>query len=291
MPPNTDFFFNQYPINSINFMKSNIQLSPIVIKIQKEIKSLQTELTILYEDYENLSTNKKIIIEADYMLKIGVYEIKKLEIEYEARRLKRTLELIQTAINRNEEMNLDNIQAKVEEEYADWVKKLEDMYRNHQNSKTLDVTTLSKEESVKIKELYKGLAFALHPDLNDEQSEKNKNIWMRTQIAYQEGNIQELKILTELLEIKDSHIVHENNLEFLEKKKKQLEQKLEENLDKFAKLKNSFPFNIENKLSDKNWVTMQIRKIKDQITHWKIARKEYNRLINLKIQGKVLEKN
>lgn len=66
----------------------------------QEIELLTEELAKLFAEREQLLGTVKQNLEADFRIKIGAAQLGRLEIEWEIARLRREIELVQTAINK-----------------------------------------------------------------------------------------------------------------------------------------------------------------------------------------------
>ena len=51
-------------------------------------------------------------------------------------------------------------------------------------------------------------------------------------------------------------------------------------------MENEFPFNMADKLADKDWVSAKLEKIDGQIRRWEDKRKEYNELLKVLLMSK-----
>ena len=83
-------------------MKPTLKLSPEIIKLQKEVSSLEKELGKVILEQDEMINAVKPNLEAEYQKTIGYKELECMENEIASRRLKRQIELLQTAINRQE---------------------------------------------------------------------------------------------------------------------------------------------------------------------------------------------
>ncbi|MEO2042994.1 MAG: hypothetical protein ABGX43_00200, partial [Nitrospinaceae bacterium] len=83
-------------------MTETLQLSPEIIKLQKEVSALEKELGTVILEQDEMVNAVKPNLEAEYQQTIGYKELECLENEITARRLKRQIELIQAAVNRQE---------------------------------------------------------------------------------------------------------------------------------------------------------------------------------------------
>ena len=68
-------------------------------------------------------------LEAEYQKTIGYKELECLENEIESRRIKRQIELLQAAINRQEDIDLDRIEQQLDDEFQERYEKVKKQYK------------------------------------------------------------------------------------------------------------------------------------------------------------------
>ena len=74
-------------------MTSQLQISPEIIKLQKEVSSLEKELGKVILEQDEMINAIKPNLEAEYHKTIGYKELECLENEIAYRRIKRQIEL------------------------------------------------------------------------------------------------------------------------------------------------------------------------------------------------------
>lgn len=115
----------------------NAGIVPVISEYDKlieEILELELKLAALAEEIDDLENHICVELRADYDQKVGNLEYQAQAYRLEIARLKRAIELLQAAINRQEAAKYEDVQKKVEEEYKqyeeDLNKKAEDMKRD-----------------------------------------------------------------------------------------------------------------------------------------------------------------
>ncbi|WP_024865662.1 hypothetical protein [Butyrivibrio sp. FCS014] len=115
----------------------NADIIPVVSEYDKlieEILELELKLAALAEEIDDLENHICVELRADYDQKVGNLEYQAQAYRLEIARLKRAIELLQAAINRQEAAKYEEVQKKVEQEYKqyeeDLNKKAEDMKRD-----------------------------------------------------------------------------------------------------------------------------------------------------------------
>ena len=267
-------------------MTKALQLSPEIIKLQEDISSLEKELgKVILEQDEMLNTVKPNL-EAEYQKTIGYKELECLENEIASRRIKRQIELLQAAINRQEEIDLDRIEQQLDDELQEWYEKVKKQYKKVKEAQDRIEGLMSDEDSAEFKKLYRKLVFKLHPDLSPSQSTDEINLWHRVQLAYQGGDLDELRSLMIILESQDKTVQLPSSKETLEKRKTKLADQIQKIIGRLSDMEKEFPFTIAKNLSDKKWVESKLEEIGERISHFEDKCREYNELLKVLLVSK-----
>ena len=224
---------------------SNMIINPKYEKMKKEVKQLKEDVANLYEEKDELIYHVCKNIEAEYMSKVGILEYKLYEFQCKILRIKRKIELYQAKINRQEEPNEEEIEKKLEQEYKEYEEKLKTMSDNIQIlMERKNGSILDEENKVELKSTYRKLIKKLHPDLNKENSDKNKKLLLQVTKAYENGDLETLRNL-ELLcsEIVEKDEIEESEMEELIKQKEKYTIIIKDLLKRIMKIKESFPYN------------------------------------------------
>jgi len=146
------------------------------------------------------------------------------------------------------------------------------MFANIAISKVRLKSLMSQEESKQLQSLYRELVKTLHPDVNENQTEKYKLLWNQTQQAYLNGDIEELKTIKLLLDNTNNDsddnfqvngtihpslstdTTYKTLIEKLDKNIQLVKEKIFNIMEYVKKIKNEFPFTIEDKIEDEKWV-------------------------------------
>ena len=187
-------------------MTQTIQLSPEIIKLQEDVSALEKELGKVILEQDEMVNAVKPNLEAEYQKTIGYKELECLENEIAARRIKRQIELIQAAVNRQETIAIEKVEKQLDDEFQEWYEKIDEQYQKVQEAQSRIEGLMSDEENEEFKKLYRQLVFKLHPDLNPNQSKDEKNLWNRVQLAYQGGDLEEMRSLMIILEAQDGTV-------------------------------------------------------------------------------------
>ena len=253
---------------------ASVEIFPEYKEILELHDDLKEELTKLYADKEDLLNSVKLNLELDYHLKIGKKQYELIMVRIEALRLKRKVEILQSAINRQVKFSIDVVEAQLDFEFEKWNRDAKEFYEDLKFAEAY--TGLEKMTSaavIEMKKIYRELAKKFHPDLNPDWQEEARYFWQRIVEAYGNNDLKELKIL-ELLSRdfeKEERVL--STMELLKKDCESLKEKIKEMINDIARVKKEFPFNIEEKLQDDGWVKEQNLLIEDQVSEWQKSKK------------------
>lgn len=169
-----------------------------------------------------------------YQTKIGEWELEKLKAQFRVARLKRTIELVQAALNHGAKPDMVQIETQVQEEQALWKRKVEEAVAKLQEAEQHLGNLLPDEQSAELKKLYHHLVKQLHPDLHPEQTPGDKLLWQEVQDAYDARDLDKLQAEHDLLE----------------KRINQLELRIKE-------MESQPPFTLRENLENEAWITLR----------------------------------
>lgn len=267
---------------------SEIIISPEYLKLIEEVKQLKEDIVSLYEEKDELIYHICRNIETEYMSKVGVLEYKLYEFQCKILRLKRKIELYQMKINRQEVPNEKEIEEKLDVEYKKYEEKLNKMSNDIQDAlNRKNYVILSEENSKELKDIYRKLIKKLHPDLNKENSEKNKNLLLQVTHAYENGDLETLKNL-ELLtdEIIEKECIEVGELDELKQSKEKYKIIINGLIESINKIKDSFPYNKKEFLKS----DILVQKRKDELNkEMKMYKEVYLKLEDIlnKLKGEI----
>lgn len=228
--------------NNIN-NENEIELSPVVLKLQDEIKTLRTSLSDIILKRDEL---KYIIcknIETDYWLIFGELEKNLYEVSTRVLRLKRKINLVQAYKNREENVDLEKIEKLLDEEFVKYQKKLEEYIQNIKLAREFNsLEALSEEDSKKLKMLYLKIIKLLHPDLKSDYSPIDKFLFQKALDAYRNADLKTIIAIDALLSSKDFSVSSKNSIESLEEEKEKLESLIENIEIEIINIKNDMPY-------------------------------------------------
>lgn len=162
--------------------------------LEKELYAVRRVLVELFEKKDRLLYVEAPEIRRNYMNTIGVVEKDVLENEMEVSFLRRKVELIQTAINRREAIDLVKIEEQIEVERQQKISELET-----KDLTLKEIPELSKEESDLLQKDYRDITKAFHPSLNPDISDTERELYEKAVEAYKMQDVEEMKLIHDML--------------------------------------------------------------------------------------------
>ena len=211
--------------------------------VHSEYEKLKDYLSNLIYEYEDLINHICPNIEMEYLLKFGIYEYELYKKELELNKLKFKLKLLQTEINHQNDIDLNEINKKVLDKYKEYEKNLKNSMNELENiiKHKDNYFELDEEDEKELKRIYKILIKKLHPDLNFHQENFKKELFIKVTNAYKNGDLEELKALYAMLP--DEDIEEKSSLNELKELIHSFEIKIE-------KIKSDYPYNKLDLLSN-----------------------------------------
>lgn len=156
--------------------------------------ALVAQIATVITDLHGLEDSRSMVL-GRYAAAFGPRLTALHALEIEAARLKREIELIQAAVNSGAEINFEDIQATMEEEFAAWQAKLEAEAAGLAAQQAVLAHLMDPELCQAMKEKFRTLVRRLHPDLHPGQSDADAALWHRVAAAYENSDWEELTAL------------------------------------------------------------------------------------------------
>ena len=240
---------------------------PEVIMLKTEVKRLRTEISMLLLERDELKFVECKNIEMHYMLFLGALEYKAFELYCEMLRLKRKIELIQIKKNRQEMISISCIEKVLDEEFTEYQKKLQEqidkMNTVLERSRS---ELLSEDEAKELKTLYRAIVKALHPDLHPESSEAQIRLFQNAVDAYENGDLNTLRIIKEMVGDDVLPESKENTIVVLQKEKARLEIMIRRIKKEIDEIKNSYPYNLKTIIQNEKLINEKKVDLQDTIS-------------------------
>lgn len=248
-------------------------LVDINIKLKEEIESLKQKVVKLMLEKDDLKYVTCLNIQTKYMIEFGEMEYKVYESYCEWLRQKRKLEMIQARVNRNEYVDIREIEKNLDDEFDEYRKKLKDILDKINTAKELETSRpLSSEESKELKALYRMIIKKLHPDLN-EVDQTMINLFQQAVEAYKCGDLKTIIMIANLLEEDNIEEVEEKELSLAEKKDTLLE--VIKNIENdILEIKDNYPYKYIEIIESEQTMNNRHLELKEMY-------KRYNEYINI----------
>jgi hypothetical protein len=234
-----------------------LELPPESKQMMKEIAALREEFSKLAVEYDNLIVTVIPNLEIEYQTKIGKKEYELFCTGTEVSRIKRKIELIQAAINRGATPDIMAIDHSLDIEFEKWQEKIKILYNKINDVEKLkNAEKLTVEDGAKLQKLYRELVKRLHPDINSNLTDKEKNLWLRVVTAYKQGDLMEMEVLSILLD-EGIHLNEVPSPSLLNQQHKDLKKKVEQLIEQIGALYSKHPLKIKKNLKNPTWVKKQ----------------------------------
>ena len=248
--------------------------------LSRELEQLNLEFVDLFTNHKHLAEQVSVILTSLYLEKLGHLQLELLQKQTETASLKMKMNLMQAAINRDEQPDMPAIERLLNERLRSYYKQIQEQAADIEQAKKVLSRLLPEEESLQLKELFRLLCKRLHPDLNPNQTEEEKDLFIRVKAAYDQQMTDELqKILLYLSQSGEKP----SGLGVGEKRDRvaHLKKNIALLKDKIDQLKQSFPFNMEELINDEEAIRQQQEEIRQQIQRADEEIEKYTKIINI----------
>ena len=247
-------------------------ISPQWQKLKEEVERLKATLILLVMERDELEQVVCHNLETDYMMKLGDLEYKVYQAMCMYRRAKRKSELIRKYINMGMLPDMQEIEAQLDIELAEYerileekMKKMNEAIEHHRGR------ALSLSEEKELKQLYRKIVKQLHPDLNPGVTEEQLRLYMNAVEAYRNGDLGTLRII-ELMCAEQQNVLPDISVK---EQKEHLLEAIERVKEDIEEIKSRFPYTAEELLQDKEEITRRREQMQKQINDYKAQAVKY----------------
>ena len=253
-------------------MNNELDISPRKQQLKEEYDRLQQVYSDLITKRDDLVQHEIPRLEALYMQTIGQLQYEELCLQYDIALLKLERELLQAYINRGEQPDEKVVEMKVAETSQTFnenihreeekIKKAKAYIEQHkeENSKQKDA------EKLELKQIYKRLVHRLHPDLHPEQTEWERELFLKVQEAYRNEDLERLRQLEAGLNAGMPFTsVESDTIEDWEERVRKLKEQIAAIEEEIYQIEHEFPFTYRDKLNDQEWIAAQQEEIRVRI--------------------------
>lgn len=250
-------------------------------QLKNEVEQLRTELSMLMLERDSLVYVEAKNLDMRYMLELGAIEYRAYEAQCTVLRLKRKIELIQARKNRQEKIVLPEIDRILDQEFMEYQKalneKIDEMNAAIERSR---LPVLSQEESRELKKLYRKIVKILHPDLNPDLTEAQKELFYHAVAAYENGDLQTLQVISEMLSDPKDLDCSETTMVRLAHEKERLRKLLNALLEEIEQIKSQFPFTVKELLQSPEKIAARKAELNELIDQYQAMISMYKAKIN-----------
>lgn len=269
-------------------MTNQIDISPRKQQLKEEYERLQQVYSELITKRDDLLQHEIPRLEALYMDAIGQLQYEELCLQYDIALLKFERDLLQSYINRGEEPDIKVVAQKVDEtaetfnqnihQEEEKIKKAKKYIEEHkeENSKQKDA------EKLELKQIYKRLVHRLHPDLHPEQTEWERELFLKVQEAYRNEDLERLRQLeAELNAGVPFTSVESDTIEDWEERVNKLKEQIAAIEEEISRIEHEFPFTYRDKLNDQEWMAAQKEGIRVRIERLQEEKERLEKIVEV----------
>lgn len=249
-----------------------IVLFPEFITLKAEVEKLRTEISMLLLERDELRLVICKNIETAYMLALGSLEYKAFELHCEFLRLKRKIDLVQAKKNRQEKIVISAIEKILDEEFEEYQCQLDEQI--NKMNKALDHSKgrpLTEEETKEVKKTYRNIVKALHPDLHPDITPAQIQLFQNAVQAYENGDLNSLRIISEMVSEPVIPEKSENGLTILAKEKERLSKTIELIREQITEIKSEYPYTMKDLVDDPEQIAKKKAELEETINELKEA--------------------
>lgn len=256
-------------------MTQAIVIHPEIAALQNRLEELRQESSKLYLKAEYMQFEERPHLLSLYETHIGKLLFEEFQLNVEIRLVNLEAQLFQAYINRNERPDEEQIARRISLEKAKFKDELEEKEASIKAAQDfLNAPSYSKEETEELRDLYRLIAKALHPDLHPEQTQKERDMFLKAVSAYRIGDIFVLRQIALALTEESIVDIPETDLPRLIEKAQETVNSFKHRIEQMDSV---FPFIYRDNLTNTDWIKEQQVEITERIA---TARKQLEQTKN-----------
>ena len=272
----------QYQIENMN---TQIDISPRKKQLKEEYERLQLEYAALVAERDELENSEGPRLTALYMEAVGQLQYEVLVLRYEIALLKQKRDLLQAYKNRGEKADLNYVDEQVEataKTYNENIQREEEKIKQAKayiEEQKEEEKKNQENEKRELRDLYRKLVHRLHPDLHPEQTEWEKELFLKVQDAYEKGDLERLRELAQQLEAgMPADAVNNETTEEWEERVNQLKEEI-------AKIREEIPFTYRERLNNPEWIAQTQDMLRKEIPELEKEKIRLEKIVNIMEKG------
>lgn len=244
-------------------MTQEVSIHQSTARLLHRLEELKRESANLFNKRDEMLTYEYPHLYSLYLTEIGQLKYEEFALQTDVKILSLRLSLVQAYINRNKTPDFEAIEEQVRLEKENYQTILEEKMADIKAAKEyMAAPLMTPEESREMKAIYVLLVKKLHPDINPNQPERHRELFLKSVAAYK---TQDLATLRQILLMVDTDSVEELPADTLQDQIEKLEKTVESIKQRIAELESSFPFDLREKIYDNAWVADQQNLLKESI--------------------------
>ena len=279
----------QYQIENMN---TQIDISPRKKQLKEEYERLQLEYAALVAERDELENSEGPRLTALYMEAVGQLQYKVLVLRYEIALLKQKRDLLQAYKNRGEKADLNYVDEQVEataKTYNENIQREEEKIKQAKayiEEQKEEEKKNQENEKRELRDLYRKLVHRLHPDLHPEQTEWEKELFLKVQDAYEKGDLEKLRELAQQLEAgMPADAVNNETTEEWEERVNQLKEEIAKIREEIEKILQEFPFTYRERLNNPEWIAQTQDMLRKEIPELEKEKIRLEKIVNIMEKG------
>jgi len=250
-------------------------------ELTRKLEALHLEFIELFTRHKDMVENESVVLTSLYLEKLGRIQLELLEKQTEASRLKMTMKMIQAAINRDEKPDLKAIELEIQARLQNYYVQIQAQSAAIDEARKVLSHLISEEETQELKEIFRVLCKRLHPDLNPNQTEDEKDLFIKVKAAYDLQRLSDLQDILLYLDDSDKEKLVLISGDEKVVRIKHLENQVSSLKLKIDQLKQSFPFSIEELIYNEDYIVRKQEELRSQIKTSEEEIIKYSNIINI----------
>ena len=227
-----------------------------------------------------------------YMEAVGQLQYEVLVLRYEIALLKQKRDLLQAYKNRGEKADLNYVDEQVEataKTYNENIQREEEKIKQAKayiEEQKEEEKKNQENEKRELRDLYRKLVHRLHPDLHPEQTEWEKELFLKVQDAYEKGDLEKLRELAQQLEAgMPADAVNNETTEEWEERVNQLKEEIAKIREEIEKILQEFPFTYRERLNNPEWIAQTQDMLRKEIPELEKEKIRLEKIVNIMEKG------